>query len=564
MGKATITGGGANGLYNISIKYDNARAKARLDAINSQLDTLSNTSIPDALAVKNAAKAQHDTALGYLNDYLNSVTPEQFDPAISGQLTVQAMKTKSVYDEANKAYKKLVLQETALQKEKTKLQNAPEDEAAQAWCADFTENLTGDVGVIDVGYEDKDIRIIRPHAIEGAGYNAASDGIISSFFNHTAHQLYTNRAYLPAMAKWKPRYRTGSITSLTGDTCTVSLDPYKSSQQTLDINQSTSLTDVPIEYMTCNGAAFEVGDSVVVDFSLDWATPKVVGFVSNPRECPGSAPSYYYVYTDLAETIPGTANEIQQGTYIYDEPRDTFFLSAGSITSSASSSGTTFAEFIEETFKIQFEGSGSSTTSGDDNYTGRANRPYVCDLSFNQDKTETVAVYLYDLDDNLLLSDSKTVQKTTSHTRYSDRPGIFDNITSASGSYSLSEQRITKIIASYTDDPGNISSKVQYFITETIETGTYSLNPDGLTIQYTGTLIERTFVEVVDLVLMSTTIEDFEETITPLSQDRTYYFAWIYADVCVGDICGTHTSDSIYLEFNTTPNVLYYIPANYP
>jgi hypothetical protein len=133
MGKATITGGGANGLYNISIKYDNARAKARLDAINSQLDTLSNTSIPDALAVKNAAKAQHDTALGYLNDYLNSVTPEQFDPTISGRLTVQAMQTKSVYDEANKAYKKLVLQETALEKEKTKLQNVPEDESAQAW-----------------------------------------------------------------------------------------------------------------------------------------------------------------------------------------------------------------------------------------------------------------------------------------------------------------------------------------------------------------------------------------------------------------------------------------------
>jgi hypothetical protein len=285
MGKATITGGGANGLYNISIKYDNARAKARLDAINSQLDQLNNTLIPQALDNKNIAQAQHQVALGYLNSYLASVTPEQFDPAISGRLTVQAMQTKSVYDEANKAYKKLVLQETALEKEKTKLQNAPEDEAAQAWSADFTEDLTGDVGVIDVGYEDKDIRIIRPHAIEGAGYNAASDGIISSFFNHTAHQLYTNRAYLPALAKWKPRYRTGSITALSGDICSVTLDPYNSSQQSIDINQSTSLTGVPIEYMTCNGAAFEVGDSVVVDFGLDWNTPRVIGFVSNPRPC---------------------------------------------------------------------------------------------------------------------------------------------------------------------------------------------------------------------------------------------------------------------------------------
>ncbi len=330
MGKATITGGGANGLYNISIKYDNARAKARLDAINSQLDTLSNTSIPDALAVKNAAKAQHDTALGYLNDYLNSVTPEQFDPTISGRLTVQAMQTKSVYDEANKAYKKLVLQETALEKEKTKLQNVPEDESAQAWCADFTEDLSGDVGVIDVGYEDKDIRIIKPHAIEGAGYNAAADGIISSFFNHTAHQLYTNRAYLPAMAKWKPRYRTGSITSLTGDTCTVSLDPYKSSQQTLDINQSTSLTDVPIEYMTCNGAAFQVGDSVVVDFSLDWATPRVIGFVSNPKRC---KPPYQQESwsPSLVFTVGATfniSNDVNNDLIFTRHPSDLYFINS--------------------------------------------------------------------------------------------------------------------------------------------------------------------------------------------------------------------------------------------
>jgi hypothetical protein len=564
MGKATITGGGANGLYNISIKYDNARAKARLDAINSQLDQLNNTLIPQALDNKNIAQSQHQVALGYLNSYLASVTPEQFDPTISGRLTVQAMQTKSVYDEANKAYKKLLLQETALQKEKTKLQNVPEDESAQAWCADFTEDLSGDVGVIDVGYEDKDIRIIKPHAIEGAGYNAAADGIISSFFNHTAHQLYTNRAYLPAIAKWKPRYRTGSITSLDGDTCNVDLDPYVSSQQNLDINQSTSLTGVPIQYMTCNGAAFEVGDSVVVDFSLDWTTPKVVGFISNPRECPGSAPSYYYVYTDLAETIPGTSNGVQQGTYIYDEPRDKFYLSTGSITSSSSGSGATFAEFIEETFKIQFEGSGTFSSTTDNNYTGPANRPLICDLSSTEDKTETVAVYLYDLDNNVLLSDSKTVQKTYSHTRYSARPAIDDYITSASGSYSLSEQRITKIIASYTDDPGNISSKVRYFVSETIETGNYSLDPDGLHIKYTGTLIERTFVEVVDLVLMSATIEDFDEIITPFSQDRTYLFYWIWSDFCIGDLCGTHTSETLYIESSGTPNVLYYIPANYP
>lgn len=285
MGKATITSGGADGLYNISIKYDNAKANARLDTINSELDELNTTLIPQALDSKNAAKTQHEITLGYLNDYLASVSPAQFDQSISSKLTVQAMQTKSAYDEAQKAYNKLVLKATSLQKEKTKLQAVPEDEAAQAWCADLTEDLTGDVGLIDVGYEDKTIRIIRPHEIENAAYNATKDGIISSFFNQTAHQIYTNRAYLPAMAKWKPRYRTGTITALAGDSCSVDLDTYTSSQQNLDVDQSTSLSGVPIEYMTCNGNAFEIGDSVVVDFSLDWATPKVIGFMSNPRPC---------------------------------------------------------------------------------------------------------------------------------------------------------------------------------------------------------------------------------------------------------------------------------------
>lgn len=559
MGKATITGGGANGLYNISIKYDNARAKARLDAINSQIDQLNNTLIPQALDNKNIAQAQHDTALSYLNDYLNSVTPEQFDPAISGQLTVQAMQTKSVYDEANKAYKKLLLQETALGKEKTKLQNAPEDEAAQAWCADFTENLTGDVGVIDVGYEDKDIRIIRPHAIEGAGYNAASDGIISSFFNHTAHQLYTNRAYLPAMAKWKPRYRTGSITSLTGDTCNVSLDPYVSSQQKLDINQSTSLTGVPIEYMTCNGAAFEVGDSVVVEFSLDWATPKVVGFISNPRECPGSAPSYYYVYTDLAALITGTSNSIQDASYTYDDGFETYLIDIGTRTDSSSGSGTTFAEFVEETFKIQFDGYGDYSSSS--SYTYTAFTGY--DSTISNSKTETVSVTMYNSDDEFLLFHSNTVETTTSHTRSATQLDPDSGYTSISGSYNLAKKIITKIIASYTAETNNESSLVRYFITETIENGLYTLEPDT-TVPYTATKTIKNYVEVYDLIANTSSIEDYEEVVTNITEYRPDYFFILNDARCAGAICGTNNSDSIYVESSETLNIAFNIPANYP
>jgi predicted transglutaminase-like cysteine proteinase len=43
---------------------------------------------------------------------------------------------------------------------------------------------------------------------------------------------------------------------------------------------------VPIEYMDCGGSVFAVGDNVVVEFTdRDWYDPKVIGFLTNPKEC---------------------------------------------------------------------------------------------------------------------------------------------------------------------------------------------------------------------------------------------------------------------------------------
>ncbi|KKK75011.1 hypothetical protein LCGC14_2878020, partial [marine sediment metagenome] len=59
-----------------------------------------------------------------------------------------------------------------------------------------------------------------------------------------------------------------------------------SSQQNIDVNQGTALVDVPIEYMTCNAAAFAVDDVVLVEFTnQDFTTPKVIGFKDHPQPC---------------------------------------------------------------------------------------------------------------------------------------------------------------------------------------------------------------------------------------------------------------------------------------
>jgi len=91
---------------------------------------------------------------------------------------------------------------------------------------------------------------------------------------------------LPGWQKWKPTYRYGAITALDGDTADVSLDSALSSQQGLNVNQAGVLTGVDIEYMSCDGAAFDVGDEVLIQFSgQDWASPKVIGFKEEPKAC---------------------------------------------------------------------------------------------------------------------------------------------------------------------------------------------------------------------------------------------------------------------------------------
>jgi hypothetical protein len=105
----------------------------------------------------------------------------------------------------------------------------------------------------------------------------ASPGPFSSFFN---------QALLPAWQKWRPMYRVGTITELTGDRCTVVLDPATSSQQSIDVNWAGILSDVSIQYMDCDGQAFDVGDRVVVEFrNQDLKKPCVIGFESHPQGC---------------------------------------------------------------------------------------------------------------------------------------------------------------------------------------------------------------------------------------------------------------------------------------
>jgi predicted nucleic acid-binding Zn-ribbon protein len=166
-----------------------------------------------------------------------------------------------------------------------------------AWCCDLTEGLSIGryVPTIEIGtdYPEAGSSFINifPAYEDGNGlptFSFNEHGELLPFISLSVADALRNFCAMPAIQKWAPGFRWGTLTAIDyeSNVCTVSL-PYLSSRiQSLSINQSGSLTNVPIEYMYCNAGAFEVGDEVVVEFQdHDWSKPKVIGFKKQPKPC---------------------------------------------------------------------------------------------------------------------------------------------------------------------------------------------------------------------------------------------------------------------------------------
>lgn len=235
MGKGTIISGGTDGQYQVSVIYNTDRASAE--------------------------KAANLAKIANLEAQIAAETDEQ-------ELNI------------------LKLQKLSLEKRNETLDAIPESKDVTAWCADLTEDLTGDVGLIEVPGESQYFNI-QPGHDGNAAYDATRDGQLTPTMAMTPAAAFYNLAMLPGWQKWKPTYRYGTITAISGDTADVILEAATSTQQSLGVNQESTLTDVPVEYMTCNGAAFEAGDEVLVKFTgQDWDRPVVVGFKDEPKNCP--------------------------------------------------------------------------------------------------------------------------------------------------------------------------------------------------------------------------------------------------------------------------------------
>ena len=243
MGKAQIISDDGEGLYTIEVVHDTSVADTELNRLNAILSKVD-------------------------SDIDTEEAKEDPDPMV-----LAALKARKV----------------AIQKRIDVVEDAAnQDYQTQAWCADLTTGLTGGVGTIAPGTDRRNGLNIQPGYDGNAVYNSARDGIAVPFLTMNVADAMRNLAAMPAIQKWRPTYRYGTISDLdpTANTCTVTLDCLTSRIQGLDINQASVLTDVPINYMTCNAAAFDNGANVIVKFEgFDQSSPKVIGFQSNPRSC---------------------------------------------------------------------------------------------------------------------------------------------------------------------------------------------------------------------------------------------------------------------------------------
>lgn len=288
MGYGQIIGGGTLGLYTVKLDFGVATRDAWLAAIDGWISDL-NVSIANAEAAMVASRdraAEAEAVLQGLIVDLASASNEgvaelQAKIDVATQRFAQA---QAAADAARIPRDLMIAERKTLATRKGMLQSAVVERTLQAWCVDFTESASGYVATIEVPGEDQAVLI----AAGGRTPNLSADGYLWARELMTPEQAFFNAAILPGWQKWKPTYRKGTLIAVDQDAnlATVSLDPASSSAQQLPINQASILSNVPVTYMDCHAEVFEPGDRVVVEFaSQSWDSPRVIGFVDNPRPC---------------------------------------------------------------------------------------------------------------------------------------------------------------------------------------------------------------------------------------------------------------------------------------
>lgn len=241
MGKGTILSGGNQGQYGIELVLDVSVVTEALVVLAVEIAELQN---------------QVDAQQIVVDDLQTDIDtfPHDGDPDEFSALLIQI-----VEEQNNLTALRLSL--TARQKRETYLVlNTPSNPQVTIWCSDYTQNLSASVGTIEIPGERTGGTVqIQPGYSGNAVYSASRDGQLHPSIAMTPSAVAYNWAMLSGWQKFKPTHRFGTITAIDHGlhTCDVDLDTAYSSVSgqlrfevnSLDVNQSTTLESVSIDYM---------------------------------------------------------------------------------------------------------------------------------------------------------------------------------------------------------------------------------------------------------------------------------------------------------------------------
>lgn len=283
MSKGEIVGHIAEGKYRVRQKLAVEGIQQELEVLNARIAELA-IMLPEAKLARLEKQQRVNEVSGYVDDWIQlyQQNPDEYRDDLLGNQKV-LIRLSGELRQLDIYVSQLISENLAALKRRNQLESVPEGREMVLWCADYTLDLTGEVGLVDVNDEGGRGVIIHPGHNGAAAYNAKLDGSLFPGIAQSGAQIYLNAAILPGVQKWMPRYRVGEITKIQADICTVVLDPAVSSAQGLPINQTDTLTDIPIVYMDCDGSAFKKGDRVLVRFTSNG--PLVIGFEKEPVPC---------------------------------------------------------------------------------------------------------------------------------------------------------------------------------------------------------------------------------------------------------------------------------------
>lgn len=288
MGLAVIERNLGEGLYEVRQVIDQAAALARIAALQARAASVA-AGIPGADADLAVALQEEGAATQALVALLQAVPPTPKDQVQAAQKALTEATRKAL--EARGKREALTLELAALNRQIAHLQqNLPPQTAPteRAWCADYSVSLPlgSEVKTVDRGR----VRGLEPLVLypmhKDAPQNLPFRGKLRATMSHLPEVAYYNYAMLPGLDKWRPRFRTGTVTRVQqSGLLDVSLDPLRLTHQRLETNQAGNLYDVPATYMgETDGYPFEAGDDVLVAFDAqDWGKPTVIGFAHDPK-----------------------------------------------------------------------------------------------------------------------------------------------------------------------------------------------------------------------------------------------------------------------------------------